>query len=393
MNAIAVSRSLARGRRDLLFVTLLLGQSSQSLAFTAFVAGLPQMALNWGVRGPFLAQMTMAVAALGMMGGSIVSGWVLERAGTRYTLVGSLIAYAITGAEALVWPDPTAVLVARFANGLAAAFMATACLWGISAEYTGPARARVLGISAALSNLIAFAGTLVGGGLAKLAGWQLAFIQFPVFGLLGCPLALMSVQQVYPSEAREKDSATPFLRRLLPFFLLATFLFAVRFMPSTQLPFVLNDNGIRDSGARALVIAAITVAATLSSFAYGPIQQRLSATGTFAAGSACMATGLAIVAESRHFGSTLLGALSMGVASGVLGPYVYHVVSERSESASRSRALGILGAFCFLGGFLNPLCGTPVQAVVGLRGLFLLVAAAMSVTALIAAGRRGHRGT
>jgi MFS family permease len=382
MEALAAAHSLARGRFALLFATLMLGQMSQSLTFTAFVATLPQMAHDWGGDGPFLAQMTMAVAALGMMAGSIVSGWVLERAGTRGTLVGSLIAFALSGAEGLVSADPTAMLAARFINGLAAAFMATTCLWGIAAEYEGTTRARVLGISSALSNIMAFGATLLGGYLAQLYGWHAAFAQLPTFGLVGGVLALISINQVFPSHRHLTAQREPYFRRLLPFFLFAMYMFAVRFMASTQLPFILDLYGIGGAGMRAVFIAALTVAATLTSFIYGALQQRLTLWGTVVAGLVCMAVALATIARGVSFGAAMAGSLLMGISSGVLGPYVYHVVSERSDVTSRSRAIGMVSAFCFLGGFVNPIVATVISNLVGLRNLFLLVALSMVVAAL-----------
>lgn len=382
MGATAAAQSLARGRRAPLFATLMLGQMSQSLTFTAFVAALPQMAREWGAAGPFLAQMTMALAALGMMGGSVVSGWVLERAGTRGTLIGSLVAFALSGAEGLVSAHPIAMMAARFINGLAAAFMATTCLWGIAAEYEGTTRARVLGISSAVSNLMAFGATLLGGYLAQRYGWHAAFAQLPTFGIVGSALAFISIEQIFPSHRHHTAQRQPYFRRLLPFFFFAMFLFAVRFMASTQLPFILDLDGIRGAGMRAVFIAALTVAATFTSFVYGALQQRLTFEGTVVVGLAGMAVALATIAKGTSLGATMGGSLLMGISSGVLGPYVYHVVSERSDMTSRSRAIGMVSAFCFLGGFVNPIVATAISNLVGLRNLFLLVALSMIVAAL-----------
>src|SRR5687768_8515906 len=105
----------------------MLGQMSQSVTFTAFVAALPQMARDLGTSAAFVAQMTMALAALGMMIGSIASGWILERAGTRTTLLASLLVFAITGAGGMVLRDPAVLLASRFLLGFASACAATTC--------------------------------------------------------------------------------------------------------------------------------------------------------------------------------------------------------------------------------------------------------------------------
>ncbi len=372
---------LSRGRPRLLFVTLVLGQSAQSLAFTAFVAALPQMARDWGVRGPLMAQLTMAFCSLGMMCGSLVSGWVLERVGTRGSLIAAFLAFTLSGAEALFSVNAIALLTARVISGLAAALLATTCLWGISAEHVGAMRARVLGISSSLSNITAFAATLLGGFLASRGGWSLAFVQFPAFGVVGLVLALAGVAQVFPHHALDEIPSEPFIRRLLPFFLFAMFLFSVRFMASAQLPFVLELDGIHNAGLQAVVLAAVTVAAAFSSLAYGSIHQRFSSVAVLKLGLLSVTAALTCFGTLRSIPAAAAGCVLMGISSGLLGPYAYHEVSERSASSVRGHALGVLGAFLFLGGFLNPLVAAAIAGIVGLRGLLLCVAFSLATIA------------
>jgi MFS family permease len=73
----------------------------------------------------------------------------------------------------------------------------------------------------------------------------------------------------------------------------------------------------------------------------------------------------------------------MGIYVGTVSPYVYHVVTERTDSRTRSHAIGVLKAFFFLGAFLNPLLFEPLVRQIGLRPFFLCTAAAMlGVTAI-----------
>lgn len=385
MSAVPASAaaSLARGRPALLFVTLLLGQASQSLAFTAFVAALPQMAHQWGSRGPFLAQMTMALAALGTLVGSLASGRILERAGIRNMLVASLLIFALSGAEPLILSDPSWLLAARFVSGFCCACIATACLWGIAAEYGAADRGRVLGISAAVSNGVAVGATLIGGYLAERSGWPSAFAQIALFGVLGSLCAICGVRQVYPDRTPQEGAAAPAgLLRLLPFYLTTMMLFAVMFMSSTQFAFVLEQVGVTDPARRSWFLVGVTVAAALTSFAYGTARRLLGERGAFTAALACMALALIIVAQATTAATAVLGALLMGVYTGIVGPYVYDVVSERAAAASRGRAIGLLTAFGFLGGFLNPILATLITQAVGLRNLFLLVGMTVAAAAV-----------
>lgn len=81
---------------------------------------------------------------------------------------------------------------------------------------------------------------------------------------------------------------------------------------------------------------------------------------------------------SLGFGNTtasaITGAALFGVFAGIAPPYVYHVVAERSDAYTRSRAFGVLNAFNFLGGFLNPVVLGPLARVTGIHGVFLTAA-------------------
>jgi MFS family permease len=383
-------RSIAKGHPRLLFATLMLGQMSQSLVFTAFIAALPQMAKDLGIHGPFVAQMTMAFAALGLMLGSIVSGWILEKVGTRATMLASMLIFAFAGAAGLVLRNPALLLASRFILGFVSACMGTTCLWGMAAEYAGNKRAKTLGISAAVANCTALISTILGGYIAQ-RGWPLTFLQYPVFGLIGCVLIYASLRQVRPERELAGETSQPFLKRLLPFYLLVVVLFAVMFLSSTQFAFVMEDEGIRNPATRSLIMSAITVLAALMSFCYGPVQQRLGVLGTFTFGTSCMALALAAVGWGTNPAYLVVGAALMGLYVGVLGPYIYHVVSEQTDSFTRSRAIGLLGAFGYLGGFLNPVMFAPLGDAIGMRNVFLAVSFAMAVLSLLTATRLVRR--
>jgi MFS family permease len=76
------------------------------------------MAATFGDGGEFIAQMTIACVALGLMFGALVSGPVLETAGSRNALLASIAAYGLAGSGGLFLKDPTLLLVGCFVIGL-----------------------------------------------------------------------------------------------------------------------------------------------------------------------------------------------------------------------------------------------------------------------------------
>jgi len=375
--------SIGRGHPRLLFATLTLGHMSQGLAFTAFLAALPQMARDLGPHGEMVAQMTVALAALGLLIGSLASGWILEKAGTRTTLLASLVVYGIAGAGGLVLRDPPVLLATRFAVGFASACLVTTCLWGIAAEYRGHRRARALGIVNSMGSFMALAGTVAGGFLAQRGGWPTTFVTYPAFALIGLAMGLVCVGQVKPGQMRSTTCSEPFFFRLLPFFLLATLLFIVMFMGSTQFAFLLQEDGIQDPATRSMIMSGVTVVGTLTSFGYGWIQQRLGARGSFLLGLTSVTASLGSLGFGNTTASAILGAGLLGVYVGLAAPYVYHVVTERTGVVARSRAFGVLTAFNFLGAFLNPVLLAPLGRAVGIHGSFLAVAMVTGIMALV----------
>lgn len=387
MNAPRTTPSLIRSTPGLLLATLMIGLTAQGLAFTAFVAALPQMAQDFGAGGEFTAQMTMALLALGLMIGSLVSGWILEQLGTRTTLLLALAIYTLCGLAGVALSNPTALLASRFAAGVAVACLVTTCIWGIAAEYEGDRRAKVLGLQSSLSNVSALAGTVLGGYLAHTVGWRFAFAQYVVFGLCALPLAFAGIRQIKPRRTagpqQGKQSGTSRFTELLPLYLLAALLFCVLFMASTQFAFVLRDNGVANSLIRSLILGTVTVVGALMAFVYGPLQQRLGVLGTFMFGILCMAVALAIngLGLSVDTPFAVVAAALMGVYAGLVIPYLYHTVTERTDEHARSRAIGAVTAFGFFGGFLNPPVFIALSNEFGLRSTFLIVACVMTAVA------------
>lgn len=81
----------------------------------------------------------------------------------------------------------------------------------------------------------------------------------------------------------------------------------------------------------------------------------------------------------------------MGVYAGLVLPYLYHSVTERTDLHVRSRAIGLLTAFGFLGGFLNPPVFVALSKQIGLRNAFLVTSAVMAVATAMTLVRPGRR--
>lgn len=358
------------------FGALMLGHITQGLAFTAYVAALPQMARALGAHGELIAQLTLSTAALGTMAGALGSGWVLQLLGTRLTLLGGMVLFGLAGAAGAVLRNPTLLLGTRFIVGAASVCMVTSCVWTIAAEYAGDRRARVLGAALASGSFSSLVGMLLGGYLAEYFGWPAAFLQYPALAVAGFALVWLRVRQVRP-ERRAAAQGPPFFRQLFPLYALACLISTVMFMGSTQFAFLLEANGITQTGTRSLIMGGITVMATLTSLSYGAVQHALGRRGALILALACITLALTAIGLGKSLGTAVLGAGCMGIYVGITMPLLNHMVTERAEPAVRNHAIGALNSFIFLGAFLNPLIFMPMSRLIGLHGVFLCVAAVM----------------
>jgi len=374
------SASLLQRGSVLLFATMMLGHFAQGLTFTAFAPALPQLAhyFGGGSHGELVAQLTLTISALGMMVGALASGWIVDRLGYRVVLLGALLCYGALGSGGLVLQSAAGLLGSRFGVGFAGACLVTTCVSLIAARYEGHRRARVLGISGAMASGISLVAMLIGGSLARYGGWRLPFIQYPIFAVAGL-LVVLGAPRVPPLHRGQKRAAAGkgFFSRLWPMYTLATVLAAVMFMGSTQFSFMLAQDGVNDPALRSVIMSTITLVAVLVSLVYGSIQGRLGLLGAMVLGMLTMSAALLVIDLTSSPLMAAGAAVLMGVFVGITLPFMHHFVTEHANLEERSRAIGVLNAFNFLGGFANPLVFVPLARTFGLRAVFLMAAGLM----------------
>ena len=367
---------------DFLFrLTLLLGLVPQSITEASITASLPEMARDFGLNGEFAAQMMLGLGALGLMVGALVSGRILERAGTRRTMLGALLAFGSFGALALASHSIVTLGISRVIVGLSASCIATTCMWGVSAEYEGLARARIFGISGAISGFFAIGSVILGGFLAQHLGWRMAFVQFPLMAGAILMVSWRGVPQLLPEVTQAALKGQ--FARLAPLYALVLMVFAVIGMSGMQLAFLLNADGLTDAGMRSLIQGIPGVGVIFGAALYGEVHRRWGGAWALVLSQSFMTAGLALLVSTQYIPVLCVGALLQGLCIGMTMPYFYNAVSERTNTGSAQRYLGYLAASTFLGVFLSPLVFEPVKSQVGTQGLYLLCA---GITAVIAAG-------
>ena len=359
---------------------LLAGSPLMAMMFAALGPTLPLLAKHFG--GPFAAQMIMTVPAIGVVIGGLVAGVMVDRFGPRPILLAGLAAYGLAGSSGLYVDNLTILLAARLILGLAVAHVSTAIGVIVGAWFTGLSRARFLGFQAGTAGVCALIFLVLSGVLAERIGWRAPFgiylLAFPV--LLTAALGLRSAP--LPKRRIEAAGSVGDLLGLWRIYLLAMCLFAGYFMTSIQLSFLLAEDHVDSPIQRALVIAGGVLAGGLMGAAYGPLLARLGARVMPCLVIGLLGTGLFIIGISSTVPLIAVGAAISGGAGGMIAPHIETLILGRAPVEIRARAISFMFTVLYVADFLNPLIVTPLRAVTGIHGAFIVIGGVLLASAL-----------
>jgi MFS family permease len=377
----------ANGRERLLVAVLLSAAPCMALMFVLVAPVLSGLAAYFGhgTRGALIAQMIMTLPGIGVILGGPITGWLVERAGTRRTLFASLIAYTLAGLGGLVINGLWLMLAARLVLGCSAAGIATSTMALIGQRYQGDVRARILGYQNAVGAGVALPALLAAGAIGEVAGWRAPFALY-LFGGLVLLLAVWCVPET-PPISRERQPSASSVFHLWPVYLLIVLVFAAVFMSAVQLAFLLVADGVTSPALQSWVLAASSVATMIGAGFYGRVRVRLGSYGTFALCLSLLAVGFGTIGVSHSAGPTAVGSAVSGLGGGAVGPYLAGVLLERAPEAVRGRAVGFMYTAIYLGDFANPLLVTPLRSLLGIHGAFITVSVVLAVSAAYVALR------
>ncbi|MFF3326630.1 MFS transporter [Streptomyces sp. NPDC002889] len=157
------------------------------------------------------SQLQYVVTTYGMLLGGflLLTGRLADTFGRRRMLQTGLVVFALASLLAGLAQDSLMLIVARGAQGLGAAFIATAALSLLTNTFAeGAERNKALGVWGALSGIAAVAGVTLGGLLTDGPGWRwIFFINVPI-GIGGAILAPFIVPESKSAERRTSFDIT-----------------------------------------------------------------------------------------------------------------------------------------------------------------------------------------
>jgi EmrB/QacA subfamily drug resistance transporter len=183
-----------------LLVLLCVAQFMVILDATVVNVALPSIARSLGF-APGGLQWVVTAYVLASGGLVLLGGRAADVLGRRRMFLIGLTVFTAASLASGLAPAPGAMIAARFGQGAGAAMLTPAALSIITATYTGPQRARALGIWGAIGGAGAAAGVLAGGMLTTWLGWRAVFLVNVPVGVAAF-VASLHVVPVTPARRR-----------------------------------------------------------------------------------------------------------------------------------------------------------------------------------------------
>lgn len=379
-------RSIAGGRGWGLMAVMLSGPPLMALTFSTIAPVLPMIAQHFGAQegGTLFAQWIMTAPAIGLMLGGPLAGVLIDKVGPRWLIIGAFTLFALAGSAGLWVDNPIGLLCSRFLLGLSGTSVATTATWLIGERFDELRRRRVIGIQDALAGVAAMSAVLLAGLAGAAGGWRLPFAIY----LIAAPLvliALIVVPAVFAGRGRrDTPPVTAVVASVWPVYAIVLSLAGLMMLPATQVPFLLEANGVTDPVTRSRVIASSAIVTIFSAALYSVLRQRLGERGTLALIILAYSLGTMVLSQSADAWGAVIGCMMLGFGTGLFSPHFASVLIARTPAPSRGRALGLLFGAIFLSEFLSPLVILPLRTAFGVHGGFLALGVALFVGFLVA---------
>jgi MFS family permease len=375
--------------RAIAYILLLSSAPCSTIIFAALGPILPTLATVFGDghKGSFIAQMIMAMPGLGTLFGGAISGLLLERFGLRRTMLGGLAVYAVAGTSGLYVTEAWQLLAARFVLGVTVATHATSVMLLLS-EWTVPdLRARLLGFTGALSGAVSVAAINLSGLLSVYGGWRAPFAIY-LLGAIFFLCALVTLDRRMDGVGGKAEKSSDSLKPLIPLYILTYVLFFVVMMTAIQVPMLLAGVGVTNPATRSLMLSLGSIGASSSGFLFGWIFRGLGPRWTMVFSPALVALGFIVAGSSLDPRIVAAACLTFGFGAGMTNPYICNLMLSRAAPSLRARAVGLIFVIASLAEFSNPIVIAPLQAAVGIRGVFVTVGIMVAIGAAANAARQ-----
>lgn len=352
------------------------------LATTLVSAPLPDILRHFDV-SPSATGLVNAASALPGVVLAPVIGLLADRFGRRRVLLPCLVAFGMFGLASGLAPSFPLLLLFRLGQGFGAAGLINLAVVIIGDFWGGLDRARIIGYNAAVLTVSLAIFPAVGGVLAQLGGWRLAFAPYAV-ALVTAGFVLTRLPHDHAGRRTDRRLATqlrdaadvlrtPLIVTSLVYgFILFVLLFALLL---TVLPVLLADEFGLQPAARGMVFASPAALSTVVALSLGKLRHRFGAGRLLIAATAIFAVSFALVGLAPNLGVLLVGVTMYGIGEGLSIPTLQDVVAGSAPDESRGAVVAVWVSAVRLGQFAGLVIGGPSLASLGSQETFVVGAA------------------
>lgn len=330
-----------------------------------------------------LVQLIVSMPALAIIVTNFFFAPLCQLLKTRTLALLGLALYVVTGAGVYFADGIRTVLTLRALLGVSVG-MIMPLSTGLLAYYFPPEQqARLMGLSAFMSQTGGVIATLLSGLLANIS-WNCAFLVY-LLGLFAAALValylpnerLVTGEQTMKHSPDFYESETGITRaRKKPGRLAASLM---RFAPSvvgmylqmllffifpTNFAITASANPALTGNAITLIMVGLDVVAAVIGLVFGLMMRHIGrymkylAPLTFILGYGCYALGVSVPL-------LLAGSVLVGIANGVGMPYLNTIASIKGGRDAATTVMPLLSAAMYLGQFTSPLIVTPLASLIG----------------------------
>lgn len=390
----ATGTPLSPLRSWLAVAVMLSGTTFVGLVVAAIAPVMHAIAQHFGQegQGELVAYGMATLPSVGVMIGGPITGWAIDRVGSRRFLLIALAIFGVMGTAGLYLDNLTALIASRFILGVAASGIVAGTLIMIGEYFDADTRARVLGYQGAVGAIVVLGIILSSGQLADWGGWRAPFaLYFAAFVIMA--VTAFAIPPRPPAVARRVavQAASPAARQTLfllwPVLVLVAVLFIGSFMPTLQVSLLLADNGVLKPSNQSYVLGASAIMVAVGAASYSTVRRYWSDRTMLRMSAISLGFGIVVMGLSHGFALVAVGCAISGFGTGLLNPQVNNLLITRAGEAARGRAVGLGYTARYAGDFLNPVIVRPIKQEVGIHDAIIIVGAVFLAGAALDAVR------
>lgn len=352
----------------------------------AVAPALARIATAFPGVSPTSIKLILTLPAIFIILFSLVAGQLSRRFSKRRLLVCGLIIYLMGGVAGGLATRFELLLAARGVLGIGVGLIMPLSTGLIADFFVGDERARMMGYSAAASNLGGIFATLLSGVLAVYS-WRYSF------GVYGASLAVLLLALLFLPESgtrtvrREDRSRLP---NAVYGWALSAFLLMLGFYAiPVNLAIFLEQNALGDASAAGVTIAIVTACGFVAGLSFATVQAVL---GPLLPSLLFALSGLGyfLLSQAGSLPGVWLAAVAVGLGLGWTMPLLFTGATRAGGSGMGVQTMAVVTSMIFLGQFLSPLVLDFLGGLCGdtrPRFIFLLIAGCFAALLVVFLGR------